>query len=88
MPRKKKPLLKEKDTFKALDKTGDFAGVLMFCAKVREKPFGPHESGPIYYIIFTDGGSDWFTQEELNIDKKTIKPYSSGCGIDFYGMHG
>ena len=82
------PLLKEKDTFLSADKTGDFVGVLMFCAKVREKPTRPFKTGPIYYIIFPDGGSDWFSEPELNIDKATIKPYSSSCGIDFYGMHG
>jgi len=83
------PLLKEKDTFKALDgPESDFHDILMFCAKVKMKPFGPHSEGPIYYVIFPDGGSDWFTETELNINKETIKPYSTSCGIDFYGMHG
>lgn len=88
MPKKKKPLLKEKDTFKSADEEGsDFHGILMFCAKVRTKKQGP-VMPPAYYIIFSDGGSDWFSEEELNIDKKTIKPYHTRCGIDFYGMHG
>jgi hypothetical protein len=83
----KKEKLKEGDVFKSLDKNGDFSNQLMFVGKPPRKGQGPQKDKLVYYIIFEDGGSDWYEFEELNVDLKSIRKRNDD-DPDFYGLHG
>lgn len=69
------------DVFKSLDKSGDFAGEIMYAARV---DFG---KGKVY-VVFKDGAQEWMSVKELNIDKKSIRKYNSETDPDFIGMMG
>jgi len=78
--------------FKSLDKVGDLVGELMFVSKIRTTPFGPFRitstCNQIIYVIFKDGGSEWFGINELNVNSKSIRPYNADKDPDFIGAHG
>lgn len=58
------PNLRAGQVFKSKDKTGDLVGELMYASRV---------SGNRVRVVFTDGASDWFMMDELNIDPSSIK---------------
>lgn len=54
---------------RSLDTSGDFAGSDFYIHKV-----GKSAERPKAYAIWADGGMGWYTLEELNIDRASIRP--------------
>jgi len=70
--------------FKSADKTGDWAGMLLFYDGKTGTRFG----SKYYFIRDPEGMADWYSAAEINIDPATIRPYNCETDGDFYGTCG